>query len=229
MTIDRSYFANPLLKYLRWLLGKIKYQFKYRNSFLRIGYYSFINNSTFSMYNWIGQFVQVSNSSLGDYTYVNDYSSINNAKIGKFCSIAQGVKIGPGKHPTSVFVSTHPSTYYNPTNLLGDFNVQTNFKYYEQVNIGNDVWIGANAIIVDGVSIADGAIIAANSVVTKDVLPYSIVVGIPAEHKRFRFAENDIQFLLSTQWWNKDRNWIKEHINDFHSIDVFQHNFFNEC
>lgn len=46
--------------------------------------------------------------------------------------------------------------------------------------IGNNVWIGDKATILAGVTIGDGAVIAANSVVTKDIPPFSVVVGSPA-------------------------------------------------
>lgn len=49
------------------------------------------------------------------------------------------------------------------------------------VHIGNHVWIGTRATILKGVKIGDGAIVAAGAVVTKDVEPYSIVAGVPAE------------------------------------------------
>lgn len=49
------------------------------------------------------------------------------------------------------------------------------------IYIENDVWIASNCTITKGVRIGKGSIIAANSVVTKDVLPYSIVGGIPAK------------------------------------------------
>jgi len=49
------------------------------------------------------------------------------------------------------------------------------------VTIGDDVWVGANSTILKGVRVGDGAIIAAGAVVTKDVLPYSIVGGVPAK------------------------------------------------
>lgn len=46
--------------------------------------------------------------------------------------------------------------------------------------IGRDVWIGSNVTILPDVHIGDGAVIGAGSVVTCDVLPYSVVAGVPA-------------------------------------------------
>lgn len=46
--------------------------------------------------------------------------------------------------------------------------------------IGQDVWIGAQATVLPGVRIGDGAIVAAGAVVTRDVLPYTVVAGVPA-------------------------------------------------
>ncbi len=43
--------------------------------------------------------------------------------------------------------------------------------------VGNDVWIGSEAMIMPGVHIGDGAIIGARAVITKNVAPYSVVVG----------------------------------------------------
>ena len=49
------------------------------------------------------------------------------------------------------------------------------------IHIGRNVWIGANATVLAGVTIGDNAIVAAGAVVTKDVLPGSIVGGVPAK------------------------------------------------
>lgn len=49
------------------------------------------------------------------------------------------------------------------------------------VTIGNHVWIGAGATILKGVTIGDGAVIGAGSIVTRDVEPYTIVAGNPAQ------------------------------------------------
>ena len=48
--------------------------------------------------------------------------------------------------------------------------------------IGNDVWIGYEAVILAGVTIGDGAIIGTRALVTRDVAPYTIVGGVPAEN-----------------------------------------------
>lgn len=49
------------------------------------------------------------------------------------------------------------------------------------VVIGADSWIGANCVILPGVTVGVGAIVAAGSVVTRDVLPFSYVGGVPAK------------------------------------------------
>jgi acetyltransferase-like isoleucine patch superfamily enzyme len=52
------------------------------------------------------------------------------------------------------------------------------------VKICDDAWIGAGAMILRGVTVGEGGVVAAGAVVTKDVLPYSIVAGNPAEFVR---------------------------------------------
>lgn len=51
----------------------------------------------------------------------------------------------------------------------------------EGIIIEDDVWIGAGAIITDGVKIGKGAVVAAGAVVTKNVLPHTVVAGVPAK------------------------------------------------
>ncbi len=44
--------------------------------------------------------------------------------------------------------------------------------------------IGIGAVILDGVRVGTGSIIGAGSIVTKDVPPFSLVVGVPAKRVR---------------------------------------------
>lgn len=48
------------------------------------------------------------------------------------------------------------------------------------VTIDDNCWIGANSTILDGVHIHTGCVVAAGSVVTKDVMPNTVVGGVPA-------------------------------------------------
>ena len=55
--------------------------------------------------------------------------------------------------------------------------------------IGADVWVGHGVIVMRGASIGEGAIVAAGSVVVKDVAPYAIVAGVPAQRIGERFPD----------------------------------------
>jgi putative colanic acid biosynthesis acetyltransferase WcaF len=50
-----------------------------------------------------------------------------------------------------------------------------------EIIIGADVFIGAKAFILPGVHVGDGAVVGACAVVTKDVPPWTVVVGNPAK------------------------------------------------
>jgi acetyltransferase-like isoleucine patch superfamily enzyme len=52
------------------------------------------------------------------------------------------------------------------------------------VRIQSRVWIGFGATILKGVTIGEGAVIAARAVVSRDVNPYSVVAGNPAQTVR---------------------------------------------
>ncbi|MGL5982215.1 MAG: CatB-related O-acetyltransferase, partial [Cetobacterium sp.] len=121
--------------------------------------------------------------------------------IGRYCSLGNEIKIIVGNHPTN-YVSTHPFCYssaFEKEGLL--FSNIIKFDYVsivekgKDIEIGNDVWIGDNVIILGGVKIGNGAVIGAGALVTKDVIPYSIVVGVPARVIKMRFEKKHIEML----------------------------------
>jgi virginiamycin A acetyltransferase len=160
---------------------------------------------------------------VGDYTYYDDPQNVENFNdnvlyhfdfvgdqliIGKFCQIATGVRfiMNGGNHAIDGF-----STF--PFRVFGDEwkDVPLTGGFKGDTVIGNDVWIGNSVTFMPGVKVGDGAIIATNSVVTKDVEPYSIVGGNPAQLIRKRFDDETIKSLLDLKWWD----WPIEKINQY--------------
>ena len=89
------------------------------------------------------------------------------------------------------------------------------------ITIGNDCWIGQRVFIVGGCKIGDGAVVLAGAVVTKDVPPYAIVGGIPAQIKGYRYDASVIQKLRDLEWWNMPLPWLESHYELFSDIDSF--------
>lgn len=139
----------------------------------------------------------LNHSIIGDYTYIGQNSRFQNTKIGNYCSVASDVICGLGNHPLNLF-STSPLFYrVNNTFKLKIVDEDLDFSEYKPINIGHDVWIGTRAIILDGVNIGNGAVIAAGALVTKNVLPYAIVAGVPARVIKYR----DVK-ISKDEWWN---------------------------
>lgn len=153
-------------------------------------------------------------------------NQLDNVEIGKFCSIGSYLSVITSTHPSRVFVSTHPAFYSTGCQSNKSFVEEDLFDEHLTINgrnliIGNDVWIGHNVSFIGGIRIGDGAIVGTGALVTKDVPPYAIVGGVPAKIIRYRFSEEQINSLLRIRWWNKDDDWIIEHIKEFQSIEEF--------
>jgi acetyltransferase-like isoleucine patch superfamily enzyme len=183
------------------------------------------SNCFFRGNNSIGSNSILKNSYLDQGSYVGRNNELSSVKIGKFCSIGSFIINTTGRHPTSKFVSTHPS-FFSKGKAAGftftDKNKFEELKYAEDnylVSIGNDVWIGDRVTLLDGIKIGDGAIIGCNSLVTKDVEPYTINVGTPARPIKKRFSNEEISFLLEFGWWNKDFEWLKTNSDKFQDIN----------
>lgn len=169
---------------------------------------------------------------LGYGSYIGINSSIR-GKIGRYCSIAGNVNVINGYHPTTDFVSTHPSFF--------SVDKQAGFTYVDKpcfqevkfaddklkydVVIGNDVWIGFGATILGGITIGDGAVIAAGAVVAENVPSYGVVGGVPAKIIKYRFDKSDMDFLDEFRWWDKSSCWIKENAKYFQNIKMLREQF----
>ncbi|GAM59852.1 acetyltransferase [Vibrio ishigakensis] len=140
---------------------------------------------------------------LGDGVTQDEWNSgvfgeVDKLRIGKFVSIASGATFmmaGNQGHRID-WISTFPFD----SSEFGN-GVKSGFKRAGDTVIGNDVWIGTEAMIMPGVRIGNGAVIGARSVITKDVEPYSVVVGNNHMVKK-RFDDELIEVLERIQWWN---------------------------
>lgn len=111
-------------------------------------------------------------------------SFIAHIHIGNKIRFGPNVTIRGGIHP-----------YYVAGRYLFDIGEnEKNMEDDKDVYIDDDVWVGCNITILKGVTVGRGAIVAAGAVVTKDVVPYTIVAGVPALKigNRFKSFEETI-------------------------------------
>lgn len=187
-----------------------------------IGKHSQIKDTTFGEYVEIGKENGLDNSEIGGYTYTGDRCYIQNSKLNRFISMSDSVRVGPTNHPYE-----RPSQHlfaYNGDGY-GFPNKDTEFLEMRRKNtttIGNDVWIGHGVVIQAGVTVGDGAVIGAGAIVTKDVDPYTIVGGIPANKIKDRFPDPIKEKLIKIAWWNWNRDELEERYEDLKlPIEVF--------
>jgi acetyltransferase-like isoleucine patch superfamily enzyme len=140
-------------------------------------------------------------STMGRHSFCGYDCEISSADIGAFCSIANHVAIGGGKHPVD-WVGMSPVFYEGRDSVTKKFSTFARPEP-QRTTIGSDVWIGYRAIIMQGVTIGHGAVIGAGAIVTRDVPPYAIVAGAPAKIIRYRFDESLREALLASRWWEK--------------------------
>ncbi len=169
----------------------------------------------------IGPRCSITESVLGDYTYTAGDVDIIYTDVGRFCSIASHVRINPGNHPMWR-VTQHHMTYRRRQYGFGeDDEAFFDWRRDHRCVIGHDVWIGHGATVMAGVRIGTGAVVGSGAVVTKDVEPYTIVVGVPARPVRKRFPDEAIAKLLKSEWWNWDRKTLEERFDDLLDLEAF--------
>lgn len=174
--------------------------------------------------------------SIGPKTKIWHFSHImSNAHIGENCNLGQNVVISPGvilgnnvkvQNNVSIYtgVICEDDVFLGPsmvfTNITNPRSAIVRRDQYVQTLVKKGVSIGANATIICGNELGAYCLIGAGAVVTKDVLPYALVVGNPAKQigwvsqngHRLDFDKNNISICPESneRYFLKNNRVIKE-------------------
>jgi UDP-2-acetamido-3-amino-2,3-dideoxy-glucuronate N-acetyltransferase len=135
---------------------------------------------------------------IGKGTKIWHFSHImTGAKIGENCNLGQNVLVSPDvilgrnvkvQNNVSIYtgVICEDDVFLGPsmvfTNIMNPRSGVIRHDQYIRTVVRKGATIGANATILCGSEIGEYGFIGAGSVVTKNVRPYSLVVGNPARH-----------------------------------------------
>jgi acetyltransferase-like isoleucine patch superfamily enzyme len=163
--IIKTFFINAVFGYDRYMIIRTGYIpfFTIRNFIYKYIFHIRVGNHVTIHYGV--EFRCGYNLIIGDGTIIGDKALIdarNGITIGKNVNLSSNVSIYTEQHD-------HRDPFFRS-------NIQQ-----KNVIIDDRVWIGPNVIVLPNVHIGEGAVCAAGCVVTKNVEPFTIVAGIPAQ------------------------------------------------
>ncbi|MDG1850096.1 MAG: acyltransferase [Flavobacteriales bacterium] len=160
---------------------------------------------------------------IGKGTKIWHFSHImSNSKLGENCNLGQNVVVSPHvvlgqnvkvQNNVSIYtgVVCQDDVFIGPsvvfTNIINPRSAINRRDQYVDTLIEKGASIGANATIICGNKIGSYAFIGAGTVVTKEVLPYALVIGNPAKQvgwvgeygHRLEFQSNGIATCKESQ------------------------------
>jgi len=156
-----------LVNLLLWLLPPTRL-FAFRRACLRLSGIEIAPDASMCGRGWVygrGRLVIGAGSWLSPGVIIHTHADAA-IIIGACCDIGPGVEFITGSH------------------VIGAHARRAGTGTAASIEIGSGCWIGAGSRILGGVHVGDGAVVAAGSVVTADVVPDTLVAGVPARFKR---------------------------------------------
>jgi UDP-2-acetamido-3-amino-2,3-dideoxy-glucuronate N-acetyltransferase len=133
---------------------------------------------------------------IGEGTHIWHFSHVmKNSTLGKKCNLGQNVHVAPGvKVGNNVKIQNNVSLYTGVeleddvfcgpsmvfTNVVNPRSHIERKNEYKTTLVRRGASLGANSTVVCGIEIGAYAFIAAGAVVTKDVVDFALVMGVPA-------------------------------------------------
>ena len=214
--IDGRIFLVPNLDFPRFMAEGVAHGTLDKNSFAVLSHVGYPQVYSFADF--------YTSLTLGTKSFINNNAAIKgngSVSVGKISSLAEDIIFSLGQNKSHNYrnVGTIPWSTVDwefPDEFLPQWGAC-------KILIGNDVWIGRGSILKctnpdKPLVIGDGAVVASDSVVVKNVPPYAIVGGNPAQIIKYRFAPDVIESLLQIKWW--DWSWDKIHDNFKYFNDV---------
>lgn len=174
------------------------------------------------------------NCTIGGGTKIWHFSHLmTGCIIGKNCNLGQNVVVSPKvilgnnvrvQNNVSIYegVICEDDVFLGPsvvlTNVINPRSAVSRKEAFKTTLIKKGASIGANATIICGNTIGEYAFIGAGAVVTKDVLPYALIVGNPGRQTgwmseyghKLKFDANNIAVCPeSRQEYSVEKNIVK--------------------
>ena len=168
------------------------------------------------------ELVKVGIQSYGELN-IRSFSSTSGEflSIGNYVSIASGVLFILGGNHRMQTITTYPILSEQPEPHHSE--IRSNGA----IIIEDEVWIGTNAMILSGITVGKGAVIGAGAVVTRNVPPFAIVGGNPAQIIKYRFSNEIIDVISSFSIKEISLSILKDNheyiTKDINSIDDAQY------
>lgn len=173
-------FRNPLLS--RFKNAVLSWHFRRRHT----GAGSYVDRSAHVL-GW--RSVRIGNNSVVSadcwFNVNNRSSTATQISIGDFCHLGRRNLLSPGQSlRLGDYCLTGPDCRFLGSDHIFDNPflpyVASGAKQVAVIEVGPNCWFGAGVVVMGNVRIGHGSVIGALTLVTKDIPPFSLVVGNPA-------------------------------------------------
>ena len=114
-------------------------------------------------------------AAISEHTFIGDADIGEGSIVCSMCSITTNVKIGQ-------YVNVNLNCTIGHDVVIEDYvNLSPHCTISGKVHLKRGCDLGSNCVVLPGITVGEYSVLGAGSVITKDVPPYSVVVGVPGK------------------------------------------------